>query len=275
MRIHRYWAAPVVALCLVAIVVLNWGAAHFREVAATVDDFGEKMVIEHMARAPFDLGPTSWMLGLLGIMCAVLAARKGYTSSDFPGYEPADRNANDKAAAADDLTASLKGELGGNTQAEIEELANGGRSGRAAIDDLERRMPALLIAAERAKRLDDGDFEAVKAAIERARNIHRAVRADGAESRAYTAPIEIERPKPLFDPAELTSLIEAAAAAHATRQAAIDAAVTTEIERVRRVIGATERIMMVIEANTVRDEDVAGLTLDDLVGVATPKKLTK
>jgi hypothetical protein len=255
-----WWAVPVVVGCGLVVVGLNFFAAHYREVSNTSERFDEAQVIAHMRSAPFELSLASVVLLLIGILCAVLAAYKGYTSTDrYPGFEKIDRRRARAVEAWDDLAASIKGQLDAIAVSEVDALVNRRRAEQAMLGDIRQRHRGFLVSGERARRLDTSDVATAEAAVVHFRQLNLKVRTDGVVPAYFAEPTGLAEMIPKEHHGDLGAFLSEVASKQDEVKNALAGVVVGERERLERAKENTELIMSAIERAGAEQKDVPKL----------------
>ena len=228
------WAIPALIVAAAVILGTNLFAAHFRDVAISSEGaFKERQVLEHLLAKPFELSLASFGLLAAGLLCALIAAYKGYSASDrYPGYEQEDRRYIEKKDDRDDLKVALHGHIDAVRQTSVDGLFNRAVATQAALEGIRRQDRSLQVAAGKAARLDATDSRALADTLTRFRRLNIAVRTDGVTP-GYFATIDLSM-LPTTTIEDLTASIEAATEAHVGQTAGLLAAIATQRQRIAK-----------------------------------------
>ena len=257
-RRHRRWAVPAMVVIGVIVIICNFVAANYREVATTAKTFTEDLVLKHIVEHPGELSLTSIILGLLGILCALAAAWKGWSSSVYPGYEKVHRAMSEASAAREDLKQTLQGTLAAIRQNDVEAVWNQHLAADGLLEDLRKRQVALQLRRKKAHELHEDDVEAGSRAIARFRRENLSIREDGITP-AYFSQSPHFRAVTKGDGDELARLIEAAQDAHTERTEAVAGVLRQARRKVEIAKSNTERIMLSMGRSDVDAGDVPEL----------------
>lgn len=277
----RKAAIAALVVLLPAITFISLFAAHYRELAvADPTTFNERQVLPHLLAEPFVLSLQSYVLFMLGLLFATIAAFKGYGASDpYPGYEPQDRIYQPKLDNLNDLTATIRGAIDAVYQKEIVFVADKPVHAQALLDDINRRHKALQFAQARRLKLDELDVDAGEGALRHFRTLNRDIRTDGVEpvyfanAPTLTKLLGSDEPDPNSFSAELDRLVADATETHIKHRDAYAALITTCVQHIERAKTATEKIMATIEASHVDAAAIPDLAeLRSLITGRTPPK---
>ena len=196
----RYWAVPMLVVIAVTVVFINLYAAHYRDLAASADDFDEARVLARLVSEPFNLSLNSFGLFVLGLLAAGFACFKGCTASDpYPGYEQQHRRYIGAVEDLDYLKSSIHGGIETVREAEIVYAADKPMATLTLIEAMRKSHAALVIQQDRTRALDVSDIKAATASIKRFRELNLAIRTDGIAPDYFAIPPDFSH---LADPTE-------------------------------------------------------------------------
>ena len=262
-RHTRLWATPALATAFLAILAVNYMAAHYRQVASTSDSFDEAQVIAHALHATFDLSLSSIALFAVGLVAAAFATYKGYSASDkYPGYEQQHRTFLAAAENRDGLAASLHGNIDTVRTTTLDTVHHRIVAVRAQLDDIRKRASALAILRPQTAKLDASDIAALSAALGRFRDLNLAVRTDGLAPSYFATPPDLSLLVPA-DPTpadDLPALIDDAHERHIAHGERLHQLYTAQLRRVETAKENADKMMTTIERSRVTDADIPQLS---------------
>lgn len=245
-RNARLWSIPVLVLCVIVVIGTALLSAHYREVAASAEDFQESLVLEHFLAHPLSLGLASWGVFFLQCLSAVVAAWKSFTSTDrVVGYETADRAYREVEDAKIDLAASIKGQLEAIKAAEVDARVERRQSALAMLADLRKRVIDLDRNIQKVASQDEVDSEAFSLAIARFRTVSSQVRGD---SYSGEQPTDLLAGVPAIKPHGLSDMIDRIGKALRDGGEADAETIERERERIEIAKESTEHFMEAIAA---------------------------
>ena len=271
----RLWAYPALTLAVSFIAFLNLYAAHFREVGSQNEEFSNDNILEHLITSPAHLSLQSYILLVLGLLCAVYAGFKGYQLSDpYPGFEAQDRRLKEAREDFDYLVASIHGDIEAVRETEIVIAADAPHHGDAALSQISdayaqfKRRKALF------SNLNSRDLKAARQAIDLFRKTNLSIRTDGLEPEYFKQSVQFADLSAFAGDAH-SSLDQAVQQAHHDQdeyRQANYALITEMLSRIERAKDNTAKIMTAIEASFVDDKAVPELS--EIRALIEPKTST-
>lgn len=248
-RTLAFLATPVFLGLIIGVCA---AAAHYRQLAGLRNDApADSEILAHLLAAPFDVGLSGMVLGLIALACAAFATWKGYTASDpIPGYEAVDRAARNASADLDYLHSDIRAGLAAIRESTVLPLLGRPLAIHAQTERYRAQIVALDHKRARFASINRQEAAAAERAIAQFRALNLATRADGIVPPVFaTPPRIIQRDLPPAD--DFAARIEAIA-----RKGEADAALAVDLG-----LHLTRLLDQVID--TV-DQIVAG------IGEATP-----
>ena len=208
-----------------------------------------------------------------GLLFAIFAGFKGYTSSDpYPKYEQQHRHYVDAADDLNYLKSAIHGALYTVREQEIVYAADKPMATRALIEAIRKSHAALGIQLERARALDHSDVKAATAAIERFRQLNTAIRTDGVRPAYFdTKPDFSLDAVQLHSADSLGQQVTAAAETHHAHTEKFLKLITDLLKQIEVAKDRTETMMHAIEKSVVDETALPDLShLRDLIAAQHP-----